>query len=84
LVDTRGRDDSEDAASGPIELGSRDSAWERMLQTLSAKEDVDPIEDGLDALRATIAERLHTRGASPKDEDGRRDDRPRSARRRRR
>jgi hypothetical protein len=55
-----GREVEEDeAAGGPIDAGSRSSAWERMLETLGDEDDVGGVEDGLESLHASIAERLH-------------------------
>jgi hypothetical protein len=79
LVDVRdvGEDD---VAGGPIDAGSRSSTWERMRETPGGEDDLAGLEDGLESLQASIAERL--RAVSPAAEgDG---PPPRSARRRRR
>src|SRR6185436_3823939 len=83
LVEIRGRDDSDDAAGGSTEVGSRVSTWERMLEALSGEDEAGPQDFGPGSLRASIAERLHTRGGSPMD-DGLREAQVRPVRRRRR
>jgi len=66
LVEMRGQEDGEsDAIGGPAEVGSGGSAWEQMLEALTSDDDdADTRPDG-GSLRASIAERLHTRGGSP-------------------
>jgi hypothetical protein len=83
LVAIRGRDDSEDAAGGPTEVSSGGSAWERMLDALSGEDGVEAEDNDAGSLRASIAERLHTRGESPMN-DEKREDHVRPVRRRRR
>ena len=73
-------DDGEDGAGGPIETASGGSAWERMLETLGDEDARGGLEDGLESLHASIAERLRTRAGSLAA-DGSRSP-PRSARRR--
>jgi hypothetical protein len=59
-----GREDrGEEALGGPAEVGSRGSAWERMLEALTAEDEREGPDEG--SLRASIAERLNTRGGSP-------------------
>jgi hypothetical protein len=79
LVDVTEADEGDEAAAGPSEVGGQGSAWERMLEALSA-------QDGPEApgLRASIAERLHTRRGSPELQGGPPVARPAPARRRRR
>jgi hypothetical protein len=79
LEGSRSDGDDDDTVGGPIDLGNRSSAWERMLETLG-DEDVGGLEDGLESLHASIAERL--RAVSPAAEGARAP--LRSARRRRR
>jgi hypothetical protein len=80
LVEIRGRDESNDA----IAADGGGSAWERMLDTL-CEEDGRGTEDlGPGSLRASIAERLHTRGGSPLNDERARDALVRPVRRRRR
>jgi len=66
LVEMRG----EEEAGGATEVGSRGSAWERMLDALTSEDDGGTLDDGRGSLRASIAERLHTRGESPTNDDG--------------
>jgi hypothetical protein len=68
LVGSGTRVDSDDAAGGSTEVGSRGSTWERMLEALTSDEEVGTTQDG--SLTASIAERLHTRGGSPPNEQG--------------
>lgn len=85
LVDAKERDDGDDAASSPFEAGGgRDSAWERMLEALGEDDGPEVNEESLDGLRASIAERLHTREGTPADRQVPIGARRRSARRRRR
>jgi hypothetical protein len=84
LVEERGGRES-DEGDGPTEMGNRGgSAWERMLQALGGEDDRMGPDDGFEALRASIAERMHTRGESPSHEEGPGRVQPRPARRRRR
>jgi hypothetical protein len=83
LVEIRGQD-VDDAASGATEVGSRGSAWERMLEALSGEDGPEAEDISPGSLRASIAERLHTRGGSPTNEDGTREVSVRPVRRRRR
>jgi hypothetical protein len=83
LVEIRGQD-GDDAAGGSTEVGSRVSAWERMLEALSGEDETEARDVGSGSLRASIAERLHTRGGSPTDEGDTREAPVRPVRRRRR
>jgi hypothetical protein len=79
LVDVRAADD-DDGGGGPIDARSRSSTWERMLVAPGGEDDLAGLEDGLESLQASIAERLRAvslaaEGVGPP---------PRSARRRRR
>jgi hypothetical protein len=65
-----GEEQGEEAAGGATEVGSRGSAWERMLDALTREDDQGTHDDGRGSLRASIAERLHTRGESPTSDDG--------------
>jgi hypothetical protein len=71
LVEIRGEGDGDDAAGGSTEVGSRGSAWERMLEALSGEDGAEAQDVGPGSLRASIAERLHTRGGSPMNEGDR-------------
>jgi hypothetical protein len=68
-----------DGAGGSTEVSSG-SAWEQMLEALTSEDEAGPHNDG--ALRASIAERLHTRGGPASDPGEAPDVRP--VRRRRR
>jgi hypothetical protein len=83
-VEIRGEGDGDDAAGGSTEVGSRGSAWERMLEALSGEDESEAQDVGPGSLRASIAERLHTRGGSPMNEDARRETHVQPVRRRRR
>src|SRR5688572_19094442 len=61
---------SAESAGGATEVGSRGSAWERMLELLTSEDGGGALDDGRGSLRASIAERLHTRGESPTNDDG--------------
>jgi hypothetical protein len=75
-------DEGEDGA-GAVELGHRSSAWERMLERLAGEDDVGGLEDGVESLHASIAERVRVRAGGLGAVAGRRSS-LRSARRRRR
>jgi len=60
-VEVKGREE-EGAPGGQAEVNSPGSAWERMLDALTGDETEAPTNG---SLRASIAERLHTRGGSP-------------------
>jgi hypothetical protein len=63
----RGETDAGDA----VEREGRGSAWEQMLEALSGDDEGGAREDDQGSLRASIAERLHTRGdATHKDAGG--------------
>ena len=84
LVNVTEQNEGDDEASGPIELDSRGSAWERMLEALGSNDGADALEDGLEALRASIAERLRTHNRSSATGGESQEARLRPARRRRR
>lgn len=54
-----------EAAGSSTEVGGRGTAWEQMLEALTRDDDSGAPNDGAGSLRASIAERLNTRGASP-------------------
>jgi len=64
----RQEDGDNDAIGGPTEVRSGSSAWEQMLDALTSDDDAGTRHDG-GSLRASIAERLHTRGGSPTNEN---------------
>jgi hypothetical protein len=82
LVDAPEGDEGEETAGGASELSARPSAWERMLEELGGGDDPAG-DDGLEALHASIAERIRTSARSPAIERSR-DASLRAARRRRR
>jgi hypothetical protein len=80
-----GEEEGESPGDNPTETGSRSSAaWERMLDALDEQPKAEATGKGLGSLRASIAERLHTRGESTMNGDGPNQVRVRPARRRRR
>jgi len=84
LVAIRGEGDGDDAAGGSTGVGSRVSAWEQMLEALSGEDESGAQDAGPGSLRASIAERLHTRGGSPMNEEANREAHVQPVRRRRR
>jgi hypothetical protein len=68
-VEVKGRED-EGAPGGQADVSSPGSAWERMLDALTGDEKEAPANG---SLRASIAERLHTRGGSPMNDQGQRE-----------
>jgi hypothetical protein len=79
-----GEEDGAGPGDNPTEAGSSSTAWERMLDALDEQPKSEATGKGLESLRASIAERLHTRGESTLNEDGLSEARVRPARRRRR